>query len=163
MKLKATSLFLGLCLSILAAAASPAYAATLHETAFGLFHVEINTITNYPGDPYLCVYENNGAVVNYCNYTVDLEFGLPIETLNTKNITVQDGWSGLGTGSENFNCQSFAYTGTNGDGNVGSQAVFTGPGQSKTTTVTMPAGYTTIQVLCNIPAGDAVASFSWNP
>jgi len=163
MKLKATSLFLGLCVAILGAAASPAYAADLHETGFGAFHVEVNTLTNYPGDPYLCVYENNGAVVNNCTYTVDLAFGLPIETLNTKNITVLDGWSGLGTGTESFNCQSFSYTGTNSSGNVGTMAVFTGPGQSKTTTVTIPTGYNTIQVLCNVPAGDAVASLSWNP
>jgi len=163
MNLKATSLFMGLCLAILAVAASPAYATPRHETAFGLFHVEINTLTKYPGDPYLCMYENNGAVVNYCNYTVDLEFGLPIDTLNTKTIDVQDGWSGLGTGNENFSCQSFAYTGSNGSGNVGTSAEFSGPGERQQTTVTMPKGYTSIQVLCNVPPGDAVANFTWNP
>src|SRR5580698_294353 len=163
MNLKATSLFLGLCLAALAAAASPAHAADLHETAFGSFHVEINTLTNYPGDPYLCMYEYNGAVVNACCYTFDLEFGLPIETLNTKHITVLDGWSGLGSGSENFSCQSFSYTGTNGNGNPGTNPSFTGPGTSIETTVTMPSGYTSIQVLCNVPAGDAVANLTWNP
>jgi hypothetical protein len=37
MKFKATSLFLGLCLAILAVAASPAYARS--TTAFSAFHV----------------------------------------------------------------------------------------------------------------------------
>jgi hypothetical protein len=163
MKLKATSLFLGLCLTILAAAASPAYAKTRSTTAFSAFHVEINTLTKYPGNPYLCLYENNGAVVNYCKYTVDLEFDLPIDTPDTKNIKVQDGWSGLGSGNENFSCQSFAYTGSEPSSNVGTNVAFTGPGETKTTTVTMPSGYTSIQVLCNVPAGDAVTNFIWNP
>ncbi len=167
MKLEATKLFLGLCLAILAIAASPAYAAeALSKTAFSAFHVEINTLTAYPGDPYLCLYENNGAVVNYCSYTVDLEFDLPIVTAGTKSIKVRDGWSGLGTGTENFTCQSFAYTGTEGSSTLGTNVAFTGPGQTVTTTVDASAagGFLDgIQVLCNVPAGDAVAIFNWNP
>jgi hypothetical protein len=164
MKLKATSLFLGLCLAILAVAASPAYASKNRAmTAFGAFHVEINTLTHYPGNPYLCLYENNGAVVNYCKYTVDLEFGLPIDTPGTKDIIVQNGWSEIDTGSEVFTCQSFAYTGSEGSSNVGTNIGFTGPTQSLTTTVSVSGGATSIQVLCNVPAGDAVANFNWNP
>lgn len=161
MKLKATTLFLGLCLAILAVAATPAFARS--TTAFSAFHVEINPLTKYKGNPYLCLYENNGAVVNHCAYTVDLEFDLPIDKPGTKNIIVQDGWSGLGTGTEEFSCQSFAYTGSEGSSNVGTNEAFTGPGTTITTTVTMPSGYTSIQVLCNVPAGDAVANFNWNP
>jgi hypothetical protein len=167
MKLKAMSLFLGLCLAILAVAASPAYAAeTLSTTAFSAFHVEINTLTTYPADPYLCMYENNGAVVNYCSYTVDLEFDLPIATPGTKSIKVLDGWSGLGTGTENFTCQSFAYTGTEPSSTLGTNVAFTGPGQTVTTTVDASSSngiLDSIQVLCNVPAGDAVALFNWNP
>jgi hypothetical protein len=166
MKHKTTSLFLGLCLAILAVAASPAYAKERSTTAFSAFHVEINTLTHYPGNPYLCLYENNGAVVNYCKYTVDLEFDLPIDTTGTKNIQVQDGWSGLGTGSENFSCQSFAYKGTEGFSTVGTNVAFTGPGGTVTTTVNASSGdgiQDSIQVLCNVPAGDAVANFNWNP
>jgi hypothetical protein len=92
-----------------------------------------------------------------------LEFDLPIDTPDTKNIMVQDGWSGLGTGDENFSCQSFAYTGSEGSSNVGTNESFTGPGGTITTTVTMPSGYTSIQVLCNVPPGDAVANFTRNP
>lgn len=167
MKLKTTSLFLGLCLAILAVAASPAYAAeSLSTTAFSAFHVEVNTLTSYPGDPYLCLYENNGAVVNFCSYTVDLEFSLPIVTAGTKSIKVRDGWSGLGTGSEDFTCQSFAYTGSEGSSTVGTNVAFTGPGQTVTTTVAASSSdgiLDSIQVLCNVPAGDAVALFNWNP
>jgi len=166
MKLTATSLFLGLCLAIFAVAASPVYATTLSNTAFSDFHVEVNTLTSYPGDPYLCLYENNGAVVNSCGYTVDLEFDLPIVSPGTKNIIILDGWAGLGTGSENFSCQSFAYTGTEGSSTVGTNVSFTGPGQKITTTVNASSSngiLDSIQVLCNVPAGDAVALLNWNP
>jgi hypothetical protein len=167
MKLKATSLFLGLCLAILAAATSPAYARTRSTTAYSAFHVEINTLTNYSGDPYLCLFENNGAVVNTCDYTVDLEFDLPIDTTGAKTITVQDGWSGLGTGSEQFSCQVFAYSGSEGSSIVGTNPSFTGPGTTIEPTVTVPADVKgtpqySIQLLCNVPAGDAVANLNWN-
>jgi hypothetical protein len=165
MKLAATSLFLGLCLAV---AASPAFSQTRSTTAYSAFHVEINTLTKYKGNPYLCLFEDNGAVVNTCKYTVDLEFDLPIDSTGTKNITVQDGWSGLGTGTEEFSCQSFAYSGSTGAGIVGSNPSFTGPGTEITTTVEVPADTKgtpqySIQVLCNVPAGDAVANFNWNP
>lgn len=161
MKHKVTITLLGLCLATLAIAASPAYARS--TTAFSAFHVEFNTVTKYSGNPYLCLYENNGAVVNYCKYEVDLEFDLPIDSTGTKNIEVQDGWSGLGTGDENFTCQSFAYSGTKGSSNVGTEIQFTGPTENKTTTADVDDGAISIQVLCNVPAGDAVANFKWNP
>jgi hypothetical protein len=82
MKGKVMMLFLGSCLAV----GSPAYARS--TTAFSAFHVEINTLTKYSGDPLLCLYENNGAVVNHCDYTVDLEFDLPIDTLGSKQTTV---------------------------------------------------------------------------
>jgi hypothetical protein len=160
MKLKAT-LFLGSCLAALGAAGNPAYARS--TTAFSAFHVEINPLTKYSSDPLTCLYENNGAVVNHCDYTVDLEFDLPIDTLGSKQITVQDGWTGLGTGSEEFSCQSFAYSGTKSSSNVGTEIQFTGPGQTRTTTASVSGGATSIQVLCNVPPGDAVANFNWNP
>src|SRR5580658_7965809 len=56
MKLKAISLFLGLCLAILAVAASPAYGATRATTAFNSFHVQSATPLSQPPyteDPYL--------------------------------------------------------------------------------------------------------------
>ena len=161
MKHKATTLLLGLCLAALSAVPSQAQQRAM--TAFGAFHVEINTLTKYKGNPYLCLYENNGAVVNYCKYQVDLECGLPIDSTGTKNIIVQDGWSGLGSGTENFTCQSFAYTGSQGSSNEGTQIQFSGPTQSQTTTVDVDNGATSIQVLCNVPPGDAVANFNWNP
>jgi len=164
MKLKATSLFLGLCLAILAVAASPAHAVGPHRstTAFSAFHVEINTLTNYPGDPYLCLFENNGAVVNTCTYTVGLEFDLPIDTYDKKAIKVQNGWDAI-YDQAGESCQAFAYTGSMPSSNVGTNVSFTGPGQTKTTTVSLPAGYTSIQVLCTVPPGDAISNLIWNP
>ena len=73
MKLKAASPFLGLCLAILAVAASPAYAQR-STTAFSAFHVENKVSPNQ----YACLIEDNGAVVNHCKFAVNLEFNLPI-------------------------------------------------------------------------------------
>jgi len=84
MKRTATSLFLGLCLAILAVATSPAHARS--TTAYSAFHVE----GPLGSDPYTCLSENNGAVVNNCTYAVSLEFNLPIDAKGTKTITVQD-------------------------------------------------------------------------
>ena len=163
MKFKGTSLFLGLCLAILAVAASPAYAASHRSTtAFSAFHAEINTLTDYPGDPYLCLYENNGAVVNACTYTVGLEFDLPIDSYTTKTIEVQNGWSEVYEQSGE-GCASFAYTGSEPSSNLGSNVSFTGAGQTIKLTVTMPSGYTSIQVICTVPPGDAISNLVWTP
>jgi hypothetical protein len=166
MKLRATSLFWGLGLALLAASASPAYSATRSTTAYSAFKVEYNTLSEYKGNPYFCLFEDNGAVVNHCSYTVSLEFDLPIDSKGTKNILIQDGWAGLGTGSEEFTCVSFAYNGMQSSSTVGSTATFTGPGQAETTSVLVTDDngiQESIQVLCNVPPGDAVANFNWNP
>ena len=154
MKRTATSLFLGLCLAILAVASSPAYARS--TTAFSAFHVEGPIASN----PYTCLSEYNGAVVNNCTYPVSLEFDLPIDSKGTKSITVQDYWTG--SDAENtFGCQSFAYTGTEGSSTVGKTISFTAPLQSLTTTVTAETDMS-IQLICwNDPPGGGVANLNW--
>ncbi len=157
MKLKATPLFLGLCLAVMAVAASPAFARS--TTAFSAFHVE----SPIGSDPYTCLSENNGAVVNNCSYDVDLEFDLPIDTKGSKTITVQDYWTG--SDQENtFSCQSYAYTGTEGYSTEGTKIDFTGPLQSKTSTVNVSTGGMSIQLICRgVPPGGAVANLNWKP
>ncbi|MGB9234057.1 MAG: hypothetical protein WCC04_06555 [Terriglobales bacterium] len=156
MKRTATSLFLGLCLAILAVAASPAYARS--TTGFSAFHVESPTASN----PYKCLNENNGAVVNNCTYDVSLEFDLPIDSAGEKSIIVQDYFEG--TAAENtFSCTSYAYTGSKASSTVGSAINFTGPTETLTTSVDVTEG-DSIQVICyNIPKGGGVANFNWNP
>ncbi len=154
MKRTATSMFLGLCLAILAVATSPAYARS--TTAFSAFHVE----GPIGSDPYTCLGENNGAVVNNCSYPVSLEFSLPIDSKGTKTITVQDYWAG--SDAENtFNCNSYAYTGAEGSSTSGTTIDFTAPLQSKTSTVTAATDMS-IQLICwDVPSGGGVANLNW--
>jgi hypothetical protein len=156
----ASTLFLGLCLALLGVAANPAYARS--NTGFSAFHVEGPLDGAGTADPYLCLNEDNGAVVNNCTYAVSLEFDLDIDTTGTKNITIKNGWFATDA-EETFSCTSYAYTGTNSNGTVGTTINFTAPSQSKTTTVTAAAG-DNIQVICyNVPTLGGVASLKWNP
>jgi hypothetical protein len=155
MKNHAKNLILGLCLAGLGIAAGPAYARS--TTAFSAFHVE----GPIGSDPYTCLAEDNGAVVNNCTYAVSLEFDLPIDSSGEKTITVRDFWAG--TDAENtFSCQSFAYTGTVGSSTVGSSADFTAPLQKLTSTVDVATAGDSIQLICwNVPPGGGVANLSW--
>jgi hypothetical protein len=159
MKLKANSLFLGLGLTLLALAASPAYARS--TTGFSAFHVEAPISSSE--QPYTCLTENNGAVVNNCTYAVSLEFDLPIDTPGEKTIAVQNYWA-ESNAQESFGCTSYAPTSTSSSSIVGSTASFTAPEQNLNTSVDVAGGPTSIQVICwNIPAGGGVANFNWNP
>jgi hypothetical protein len=158
MKLKAASLFLGVCVAILAVASTPAFAR--NNTGFSAFHVEGPLDGAGTADPYLCLNEDDGAVVNNCTYDVSLEFDLLIDDTGSKSITVQDYF--LGTDADNtFSCTSYAYTGTENSGTVGTTISFTAPLQKKTSTVTAASG-DSIQLICsNVPPGGGVASLNW--
>jgi hypothetical protein len=154
MKLKVLLIFACFAISAMAANAADIQ---LSNTGFSSFHVEGPT----GSDPYTCINEDNGAVVNNCSYVVSLEFSLPIYSAGSKTITIKDGWFGT-DGEETFGCTSYAYSGTNSNGTVGTTANFTAPAQSITTTVTAASG-DNIQVICyNVPTLGGVASLQWN-
>jgi hypothetical protein len=156
MKVKASSLVLGVCLAIMAVVAAPAFARS--NTAFSAYHVE-NPLGS---DPYTCVTEDNGAVFNNCTYTVSLEFDLPIDNAGEKTVTVRDFWQG--TAAQNtFNCYLYAYTGTSGTSIEGTPAIaFNGISQTASTTVNVASG-SNMQLICwNIPPQGGVANLSWN-
>ena len=80
MKFKATSLFLGLCLAISVVAVSPAQAQSkMYTTAFSSFHVRCLEACSGPwtGNPYDCLTESEGAVINQCKYLVRVAFDMP--------------------------------------------------------------------------------------
>lgn len=160
MKFKATSLFLGLCLAILAVAASPAFARS--TTAFSSFHVEREVPSQYASAEN-CLTESYGAVVNNCSYAVSLEFDLPIDTAaGEKIITVQNGWFGTNP-EETFNCFSYAYTGSQGSATSGTEVAFSSPKEDLYTVLSVTSGES-IQVICwEVPPGGGVANFNWNP
>jgi len=95
MKLKAVSLFLGICLAIMAVAASPVYARS--TTGFSAFHVEVQGTTTT--NAYLCLGESYGQVINDCASQVNLEFNLPVDNQTNHTVTIQNDWSGSATQS----------------------------------------------------------------
>ncbi len=162
MKLNRKNLILRLGLAIsVAEAIVPAQARTV--TGFASFHVEqLNVNTS---DDYLCLVENNGAVVNKCSGDVNLVFDLPIDNTGTHYITLQDYW-GWPTGSPTFSCTAYAYNGT-GPTSVGEPqppdtVTFTGGGQTQYPYVTSPDGGEGIQLICwGVPPGTGIALINY--
>jgi len=157
MKLKAATLFVAICL-VCALASSPAYARS--KTAFGSFHIQSATVLTE--DQYLCLTEDNGAVVNNCTSAVDLFFDLPIDSVNAKTITIQDYWNGPPTFTP-FNCVSYVYKGKSSSSTVGTQVTFTAPLTTLSTKDTVSVAGETLSVICYaVPPGEGVASLRWN-
>jgi hypothetical protein len=158
MKLKATSLFLGLCLAIMAVAANPAHARVV--TGFGGFHVEVQGTVST--NSYLCLEENYGAVVNDCSTDVSLAFDLPVDNAGEKTIYVQDYWTGSGFP---FTCQLYSY-GDSGNlsYNYGGSITLSEPHQQtqNSFSVNVPNGWS-LQVICfNVPPGGGIANLNYN-
>jgi hypothetical protein len=164
MKLKATSLFLGLCLAIMAVAASPAHARS--TTGFGAFHVELQSPNEYKNgtfdNPYDCLEESYGAVVNKCGYTVSLEFNLTTDTVGSKTISVQNYWTGT-EASGTFSCSVYAYSGAGSSGSqyqYWGQINFPGPDYSEGLSGFLQGAWS-IQMICSIPNGGGIANINW--
>jgi hypothetical protein len=156
---KANHFVLGICLATLGLPNS-AFARSM--TGFAAFHVEVQYPYNLSSDPYTCLGENFGAVVNNCGTEVSLVFGLPIDTTGDKTITVQNFWSGTRE-SATFACQLYAYGGENNYIYPG-QVSFTRPSQTKSFSFTMPNGGWSMQLVCfNVPAGGGIANINWTP
>ena len=75
MGVKSTSLAIGLAFAVVV----NDYAVARTTTGFSAFRVEFQSTGQYPTDPYTCLFETYGAVVNNCTYPVSLDFDLPIE------------------------------------------------------------------------------------
>jgi hypothetical protein len=157
---KSALFFLGLCLAILAAAASPAYARS--TTGFSAFRLQGTTKAELADNPYSCLTELFGAVINNCKKPVSLEFDLPIDHIGTKNVQVQDYYAG--TDAENtFTCQVSAYAGTSASDTPGSFINFTAPLQNLTATVDVTADGMSIQLICSdVPPGGGISNLNWN-
>jgi hypothetical protein len=162
MKRKATALFLGICMTFSVFAASPADARS--TTGFSAFHVEVQGTLGT--DPYTCLGEAFGAVVNNCGYSVSLEFDLPIDNTGGKTITVQDYWGPFGTPNApaSFTCQVYSYAGTSNFSYVyGGAITFVQPGQQLAVNLDVPSNGMSIQLICwNVPPGGGIANINWN-
>ena len=150
-------------IAVLAALATPGrlVAQARSTTAFNSFHVQ----SAYVGkeDPYLCLTEDNGAVVNNCSYSVNLLFDLPIDHIGDNTIRVQDYW-GAPREFVQFGCTSYVYTGSEGGSFVGTSLTFTAPKMALNTKDNVPALGDSMTVICwAVPPGEGVANLNWNP
>ena len=152
MKLKATSLFLGLCLAVVASAVRPAHAEAV--TGFGSFHVAWPVGNN----PYTCLTYDSGAVVNSCAYAVDLQFDLPSNAGN-KSASVQNYWFGA-PGNSTFNCYLVSYDGT-GLSAWSNQIHFTNPKQNLQANVNENNNWSLALYCYSIPPGSGIANINW--
>ena len=158
MKRKTKSLILGLCLALsLAAATIPAEAR--NTTGFAGFRVD--GPNQYKSDPYHCLTENYGAVVNNCGFSVSIVYDMPVDNTGTHWISAVGFWGYSG----DYYCQPWAYDG-NGGGWSG-PAVYFSPGYrgSEGTWNTYVPTYSngeSITLYCVLPNGAGIANVNWS-
>ena len=133
-------------------------------TAFNTFHVQNPCCLPHTPNPYLCLEEDNGAVVNECGDPVNLAFDLPVNTSRDHTIAVRDYWQFEQGGS--FTCKGYAYHGM-GQGVEGTSATFTAASQLLDIKVANTGTYPhigSIAVIClNVPPRDGIAMINYTP
>ncbi len=133
-------------------------------TAFNTFHVQNHGPLPHTPNPTLCLFEDNGAVVNNCADPVNLAFDLPVDTSRDHTIAVRDFWQfAAGT---SFTCTGYAYHGT-GPGVAGTSVTFTAASQLLYVKVANTGLYPNIgdiALICwNVPPNDGVAIINYTP
>ncbi len=155
MKLKTTSLLLGICLTVSVITASPVYGRS--TSAFSSFRVRLPIDATQ--NPYNCVIETWGAVVNNCGYQVSVVFDLVIDHPVVHTVKVQNYVNGTGTvGAE---CAVWSYDG-DGNGHAGTILTFN-PNGEQTLKFTTALFGDSVSLLCDLPIGEGISSISWNP
>jgi len=131
-------------------------------TGFGSFKVKGTYSTN----PYACLAENNGAVVNNCPFSVSLYFNLPIDNSGLHWMTVQSFWGSTAS----FSCDPYGVSGI-GEGTTGLSETFFAtnsigiPFYATNTiypSVNTPNGGESLYMICwNVPPGAGIANINW--
>jgi hypothetical protein len=139
----------------LALAAVSSSASARSVTGFGSFRVSGAYATN----PYTCLAENNGAVVNNCSFAVNLVFDLPIDNTGNHTITLQNYWNSTAA----FWCEPYSYAGT-GPGVAGVGGSFSPySGHSIGLQINTPNNGESIQLICwGVPTGAGIANINWS-
>jgi hypothetical protein len=155
---------LGIGLAVVTALLNNAYARS--TTGYNAFRVEFQNAGQYQTDPYTCLFEAYGAVVNKCTYSVSLEFDLPIDSSGTKNVIVQDYWEPFGSTTTpqppTFSCWVYSYAGASNSSQTDGAITFQQPSQSLTASAPVSNGES-IQLICwNVPSGGGIANINWN-
>jgi hypothetical protein len=154
------------------AAVGNAKAEEISITAFNTFHVQNHGSLPHTPNPYLCLFENNGAVQNTCEDTVNLDFDLPVSSTGDHTIVIRNFWEQ--TAGTSFTCTAYACpisaTSTVAAEHqcvVGTSATFTAPNQLKSVSVTNKGAYPNIQdvaLICwYVPKTAGVAVINYTP
>ena len=134
-------------------------------TGFGSFKVK----GAYPTNPYACLVENNGAVVNNCPFSVTLYFDLPIDNTGIHWMMVQSYWGSTAS----FSCDPYGVAGT-GEGTTGTSGTFFGTNSIPdgyhwyaTNTIspsvgTLNGGESLYMICWNVPTGAGIANINWS-
>jgi len=116
-------------------------------------------------NPYSCLVERSGAVMNNCPFDVTLVFGLMSDNVGVHSITVQSYWGS----SASFSCTPYAYAGT-GQGMQGNAGTFYQTFYNITSTstinpsVNVAAAGDSIQLICwGVPPGAGIYTINWSP
>jgi len=181
MKLKATSIFLGLCLAVIVSAASLAHAQN-GFAPYSSFHVERLNPNQYAGAEN-CLTEQWGAIDNQCSYSVDLVFSLPADVGNGHSVTVE---AATASNTPSFTCTLYAITGDGNSGSALGSATFGAAEPSVPAVPAVPAAPAAppaapalsltvlsidansgngrnIQLICwGVPAGAEITNLTWN-
>jgi hypothetical protein len=155
------------------AAAVPSYARS--TTGYGSF--KVGNEGAYPEDPYTCLTENWGAVVNSCTFAVNLVFELPVDDEgggwfdnNQFPVSVQAYWGSTAT----FSCSEYFYNSSGGWNeyfNSYSESFFSGdPTTGYNTSFYIPISNAggalqqgAIELICPaVPPGAGIANINWD-
>ena len=153
MRLRAKSLFFGICLTAgFLATTVPAMART--TTGWNSFRVWS------PLGAETCVAESFGAAVNICDYDINLTFELLVDTPGLKTVTVVDAPGGYGV----LTCSAVAFSGQN-NGLVSSDAKTFNPFGQEALTFQVPvaAGWGMAVYCWGVDSGKGIATITWNP
>ena len=152
--MKSRSQLLAICL-LLSTFAAGAVSRTV--TAFSSFHVISPMDSSHT--PYQCLVETYGAVVNSCDYTIEVAFTIPVDHAVVHTLKVQNFVGGFGPSGTV--CTIWSYDG-NGNGAAGTTAQFNPSGAETLTFKSIKFG-NSISLLCDMPGYEGISSLSWNP
>jgi hypothetical protein len=154
------------------AAVGNANAEEVSITAFNTFHVQNHGSLPHTPNPYLCLFENNGAVQNTCADPVNLDFNLPVSSTGDHTIVIRNFWEQKAGTS--FTCTAYtcpisatSTSATEPQCVVGTSATFTEPNTLKSVSVANSGAYPNIQdiaLICwYVPDGAGIATMNYTP
>jgi hypothetical protein len=152
MKLKATSLFLGICVAVLVVAACPGFARS--TTGFNAARVWA------PVGAYNCVKESVGAATNVCSSRIQLTFDAVVDDAGWHTITAWDSAPGYGY----VDCQGLAFSPQSNSIYWGTHSTFPPSGQTSLNFSAYVYPGWSLSLYCgDVEPGRGIASLNWNP